>query len=336
MYEFEFEVIQGKVVHDIISQESDRFFNVIKNTYLEHGNGNTVNPNSYFLRFPEKSNARIIALPAALCANHKIAGIKWIASNPDNITKGIPRASAVIILNDYETGYPFACIEAAIISSSRTAYSAVLAAEHLSPFNKKSKSLLIVGNGIIAEKILRTFLSRNWEFEVVKLYDKNIECAQKFKEHFDNSPYKIEVCPSLNEALSRSDLIVFTTTVSKPYVDDRQLFAHSPIILNISLRDIAPEVMFHAYNIVDDIEHVLSANTSPHLTLLQYSSKKFITGSIDKLLLNELEFSHDKPIIFSPMGMGVLDIAMAYEIYQIATQKKLGIKIDNFFYEISR
>ena len=30
----------------------------------------------------------------------------------DNVAAGIPRASAVLILNDHDTGYPFACMEA--------------------------------------------------------------------------------------------------------------------------------------------------------------------------------------------------------------------------------
>jgi ornithine cyclodeaminase/alanine dehydrogenase-like protein (mu-crystallin family) len=89
---------------------------VVAQTYLTHERGETVNPDSYFLRFPEEPANRIIALPAAIVdkqGEQSVSGIKWIASYPDNIHAGIPRASAVLILNDPQTGYPYALLEGA-------------------------------------------------------------------------------------------------------------------------------------------------------------------------------------------------------------------------------
>ena len=103
---------------------------VVGRTYLLHHDRQSVNPDSYFLRFPTKPDARVIALPAYLGGDVDTIGIKWIASFPGNVQRGMPRASAVLLLNDYETGYPVACLEAAAISAARTAASAALAAGH--------------------------------------------------------------------------------------------------------------------------------------------------------------------------------------------------------------
>ena len=127
----EFSVITSEVVRRIVGQRRREIVQEVRRSYLVHESGGTVNPDSYFLHFLAKPDSKIIALPAYLGGDHDVAGIKWIASFPENISHGIPRASAVLLLNDYETGYPFTLPEAVQISAARTVASAVLAAEYL-------------------------------------------------------------------------------------------------------------------------------------------------------------------------------------------------------------
>ena len=126
---FELSIINGKTVFDVIRAHRADCIDVVRDAYLAHARGQTVNPDSYFLRFPDKPDCRIIALPAFLGNGFGVAGLKWIASYPGNVRRGFPRASAVLVLNDYETGYPFAILESSIISAARTAEAAVRAAE---------------------------------------------------------------------------------------------------------------------------------------------------------------------------------------------------------------
>src|SRR5216117_2846949 len=103
---FELSIINGKSVFDIVRAHRSECVRIVREAYLAHARGQTVNPDSYFLRFPDKPDCRIIALPAYLGNNFGVAGLKWIASYPANIQRGFPRASAVLVLNNYETGYP--------------------------------------------------------------------------------------------------------------------------------------------------------------------------------------------------------------------------------------
>src|SRR5205814_4596495 len=130
-----------------------------------------INPPSYFLRFPEKPDCRIIALPAYLGNGVGVAGLKWIASFPGNVQRGFPRASAVLVLNSCETGYPFAILESSILSAARTAASAALAAYWLNGQSRRAQSLGIVGNGFIARYVYDFLVDTGWTFKEVRLYD---------------------------------------------------------------------------------------------------------------------------------------------------------------------
>src|SRR6266496_413054 len=124
-------VIAGPSIRRIIGAELNACVEVVERAYLAHAAGNSINPPSVFLRFDDRLNCRIIALPAHLKSPWNTSGLKWISSYPDNVAKELPRASAVLVLNEHENGFPFVCLEGSIISAARTAASAVLAARCL-------------------------------------------------------------------------------------------------------------------------------------------------------------------------------------------------------------
>src|SRR5213083_3103359 len=155
---FELSIINGKTVFDIVRAQRSECIRIVREAYLAHADGQSVNPDSYFLRFSDKPDCRIIALPAYLGDGFDVAGLKWIASFPGNVQRGIPRASAVLVLNRCDTGYPFAILESSIISAARTAASAALAAYWLGGRSRRARSLGIVGTGLIARYLYEFLL----------------------------------------------------------------------------------------------------------------------------------------------------------------------------------
>src|ERR1043165_3642095 len=178
--EFELSIINGKTVFDVIRAHRAECIDVVRDAYLAHAQGQSVNPDSYFLRFPDKPDCRIIALPAYLGNGFGVAGLKWIASFPGNVQRGFPRASAVLVLNRNDTGYPFAILESSIISAARTAASAVLAAYWLSGRSRRAHSLGIVGTGFIARHVYEFLIDTGWAIEEVRLYDRLPLESEKF------------------------------------------------------------------------------------------------------------------------------------------------------------
>ncbi len=335
---FELSIIKGKTVLDIIRSHRNECIDVVRDAYLAHANGQSVNPDSYFLRFPEKPDCRIIALPAYLGDGFKIAGLKWIASYPGNVQRGFPRASAVLVLNNYETGYPFAILESSIISAARTAASAVLAAYWLNGQSRRARSLGIVGTGFIARYVYDFLVDTGWQIDDVRLYDTAPVEGEKFKyavcrpEHHRT----VTVAPDMKHLVRASDLIVFATVASAPHIADPSLFEHNPVVLHISLRDLAPEILLRSQNVVDDIEHVMKANTSPHLTEQETGNRDFVTGTLADIMLGHRAVDRNRPIIFSPFGMGILDIAVGRWVYDQAVAADQDQRLTDFFYETVR
>ena len=329
-----FSVITAKSVEQIINSNHRTIYDIIKQTYIAHHKKETVNPPSYFIWYPDKPLSRIIALPALISNKNKAAGIKWISSNPDNINYGLNRASAVVILNDYETGYPLACIEGSLISAVRTAYSAVLATDHLIR-DKKVKTIGVIGTGRIAFNVIKCLSKQDWHAESVILYDKVTKNAENFSNQIKSegitlkSDIKIE--NKLDNLIQASDLIIFATTGKTPYVNNYDLIKQKAVLLNISLRDISPDIIVRSSNIVDDVDHIMNANTSPHLAQQKYNHSKFITTTIGNLIFNIADFDIIKPTIVSPMGLGILDIALAKFIYEKAQEQQDHIVIKDFY-----
>lgn len=335
---FDLSIINGKTVFDIIRAQRAACIDVVRDAYLAHARGQSVNPDSYFLQFPEKPDCRIIALPAYLGDGFHVAGLKWIASYPGNVQRGFPRASAVLVLNSYDTGYPFAFLESSIISAARTAASAALAAYWLNGQSRRAQSLGIVGTGFIARYVYDFLIDTGWAIKEVRLYDKSPVESEKFRTTAcrPECHRAIRVVPHVAELLSTSDLIVFTTVASVPHIADGWLFEHNPVVLHISLRDLAPEILLRSQNVVDDVEHVMKANTSPHLAEQQTGNRNFVTGTLAEIMLGSRSVNGSRPVIFSPFGMGILDIALGKWVYDQAVAAGRDQRLSDFFHETVR
>lgn len=327
-----FGVVSGNVIRRLIEESPEECVKAVEDVYLAGHRGEVVCPNSYFLRFPDRPDARIIALPAHLGGGEPVSGIKWIASYPANIRQGIPRASAVIVLNRADNGYPFACLEGSIISAARTAASAVSAAAALSG-GRRAGTLGIVGTGLIARYVV-SFLSRlGWEIPEVLLFDTNPAEPERFREvaFAPERRRDVHVAKDLESVVRRSDLLVFTTSAATPHVHDPGWFSHAPVVLHLSLRDLSPRIVLSSFNVVDSVEHVMSAGTSLHLAEQESGGREFVTGTLAQVLLGQRAAPRTKPIVFSPFGMGTLDLAVARWAYARAEAAGDVVWIDDFF-----
>jgi N-[(2S)-2-amino-2-carboxyethyl]-L-glutamate dehydrogenase len=333
-----FAVIGGAQVRRALQGREHRLVQLVESTYRLHSAGDSVNPPSYFLRFPDRPSARIIALPASIGGSLRVDGLKWISSFPENVAAGIPRASAVLILNDHDTGYPFACLESSIISATRTAALAASAADWLSRDRPPLARAGFFGVGLIA-RYIHTFLAgTGWSFDEIGLHDLSADSAAGFRGYLEQSGAagRITVYERAEQLIRSSDLVIFATVAGQPHVSDLRWFEHNPVVLHVSLRDLAPQILLASTNVVDDVEHCLKADTSPHLAEQLSGNRDFVAGTLDDVMAGRVAIPADRPVVFSPFGLGVLDLAVGRYVYdEVARTGGLHV-IDDFFHELRR
>ncbi|MEV7562468.1 2,3-diaminopropionate biosynthesis protein SbnB [Streptomyces sp. NPDC089795] len=335
-----FAVIPGAQVQHTLQGQEQQVVELVEDTYRLHAAGQSVNPPSYFLRFPDRPSARIIALPASIGGRARVDGIKWISSFPDNVQAGIPRASAVLILNDHDTGYPFACLESSIISATRTAAMAASAARTLSRARGTRPTRIgFFGTGLIARYVHTFLTATGWSFDEIGVHDTSVDSAAGFDSYLrsaHDATTRITVHDSPEELIRAGDLVVFATVAGRPHVTDPAWFDHNPLVLHVSLRDLAPEIILASTNIVDDVEHCLKADTSPHLAEQRTGDRDFLAGTLHDVMTGRAELPEDRPVVFSPFGLGVLDLAIGKHVHDEVTRTGQLNVIDDFFHERRR
>lgn len=325
-------IIRVNEVEEILNNREELIMNAVGDAYITHSRGDSTLPHSSFLRFPGDNKNRIIALPTYLGGNVKTAGIKWISSFPDNIHHGIERASAMTILNSMETGRPKAILEGSIISAKRTAASAALAATRLHETNEEVLGL--VGCGLINFEILKFILSSFKQIKKILVYDLDNERMQQYIKKIQETYEieKVEGCNCIDKIFKEAPLVSFATTAGTPYVEELPEYTVTKTILHISLRDLSPKIILQADNIVDDLSHVCRAQTSIHLTEEVVKNRDFVRGSLADILLEKIEARGENKIsIFSPFGLGVLDIILAKYVYDTSIKEHKGMELLDFF-----
>lgn len=327
-------LLTGPEVKALLAGREQEVIRAVECAYLAHEVGQTVLPHSVFLRFPGPERSRIIALPAYLGAAFGLAGLKWIASFPTNVPQGMDRASAVLILNSTATGRPECILEASLISGSRTAASAASAAAAL--HHAESFRLGLIGCGMIGFETLRYILSSAaGRCTGLTLHDLDPARAEYLRARcsrtFESAP--VETAVDSRDLLARCSLTVLATTAVQPHISDLSVCPAGSTLLHVSLRDLSAEAILHADNVVDDPDHVCRSATSVHLAEQACGNRSFIRCTLGQILAGTAPPKTDPAAVtvFSPFGLGFLDLAVGQQVWRLAAEQGVGRSISSFF-----
>src|SRR5262249_18798840 len=127
-------------------------------------------------------------------------------------------------------------------------------------------------------------------------------------------------------------LVAFATTAIEPHVSDLSRCQPGATILHVSLRDLTPAPILAADNVVDDVDHVCRAQTSVHLAEQQVGHRDFIRAEFGRILISAAPARPEprRLCIFSPFGLGILDVALAARAAELAERHSLGTTVPGF------
>lgn len=322
-------ILGGETIRGLLAPERAAVVDAVRRAYLAWGAGQATPPDSTFLRFPGRERERIIALPAWLGAEWQLAGIKWIASFPENTRRGLDRASATLILNDTETGHPIAVLESSIISAWRTAASAALAACRIHP--GPPARLGVVGAGLIAWETLLFLDALLPGAQELLVADLDPAASAAFARRAEAGIPGLRARPASTEDALAAEVAVLATTAIHPHIHALPPVEGPRTLLHISLRDLAPELLLRADNTADDVGHVNQARTSVHLLSQQLGHADFLRAGMASLLTAAPGRAEGKDLaIFHPFGLGLLDLAVGALVLDLARARGAGVRVPDF------
>ncbi len=314
-------VITKENIGTLLAGKNKDVIECIKESYLSYYNHTAVVGQSSFLHMPPNRSIALSAHPN----KDDFFGTKWIASFPGNINNGTQRAFGSIILNCAKTGRPQYLLEASDISAKRTAASAVLACSKFS--EKRSIKLGFIGCGTINWEVFK-FIKDVYEIQQVYISDVSENQARTFAKKLSNKMNKEVKYVDTSDLLLECDVSSIATNVGSPYIDCP--IKQDAIVLHLSLRDIAPELLKNTFNVTDDINHVLKEGTS--LALIGEGKERYVHSTLRDFLaldVSSRQANGEKPIVFSPFGLGVLDISLANYVVKNIKDRDFAI-IENF------
>src|SRR5512136_1427603 len=268
-------------------------------------------------------DAFIHAMPAYI-PSLKSAGIKWVSGYPQNYTRGLPYISGLLILNDVETGLPYAVMDCTWITAYRTGAATALSAKYLARPDSEVAGILACG---VQGRTNLLALSTLFPIKRVYAYDIGAETRRRYVEEM-TAKLGVEMIDvkEPREAVIESDLVVTSGPILKH---------PTPTIQKGWLRPGAfgSAVDFDSYWAADALAQIGKLTTDDHAQFQYYRQVGYFQTTPDPYAdLGELAAGlklgrdrRDERTLAMNLGLALDDMAVAPEIYRRARERGLGV-----------
>jgi ornithine cyclodeaminase/alanine dehydrogenase-like protein (mu-crystallin family) len=274
-----------------------------------------------------RKDAFLHAMPAYI-PDMNAAGMKWVGGYTENFKKGLPYITGLLIMNDPETGIPFAIMDCIWITAKRTGAATAIAAKYLA--RSDSKVIGILGCGIQGESNLEALVVVQKQIKTVVAYDIFPQKAESYVEKMKKILPDIEIIKvnSPKDAVSESDIIV----TAGPILKDPDQIIEAAWFKEGAF---ASPVDFDSYWKPSALHLSDKFCTDDYNQLMHYKGMGYFKDIPDVYAdLGEIiagtkvsRQSYKERIISVNLGLALEDVAVGAIINKKAKQKNIGIQL---------
>jgi ornithine cyclodeaminase/alanine dehydrogenase-like protein (mu-crystallin family) len=303
-----------------VNLEMATIINLLEQAFLDKGQGKVEMPPKPGIH--TMPDAFIHAMPAYI-PSMKSAGIKWVSGYPENFKRGLPYITGLMVLNDVETGIPYAVMDCGWVTAYRTGAASALAAKHLA--NPKSEVAGILACGVQGRTNLEA-LTCVFPIKRAYAYDIRSDIQTSYAREMSEK-LGIEVIGVLDpkQAVAESDLIVTSGPIlkhPKPTIEKDWMKPGA----------FASAVDFDSYFTGAAMAQMDRISTDDHAQFQYYKSVGYFQQTPDPYAdLGELvaglrpgRQSDIERTLAMNLGLAMDDMAVAPEIFRRAKAKGLG------------
>ncbi len=254
-------------------------------------------------------------------------GVKWVGSFPENYNRKLPQTTAVLIMNDVETGLPVAILDATQLTALRTAAVTAISASHLA--REDSQVLGIIGCGVQGRSNLLA-LNDIFGFSEIKVYDIRMSASQEYiEEMMPLVDKEVKLMENPKEVVIGSDIVVTATaTLSKPapFIEDSWLGSGTlavPLDVDSAWQwKTIKSVNKFVTDTWDHVEAYSHHGCFPYgLPSLYVELGQIVAG------IKPGRERKDERIMVMNTGMAIEDVSVGKNIYDRAQEKGVGLHL---------
>lgn len=248
-------------------------------------------------------------------------GIKQVVVAPENHTKQLPAIHALYTLLDAVTGQPLAQMDAAGLTSRRTACTSALAASYLA--REDSKTLLIVGGGKVAQHLVQAH-SAVRQYNEVLVWTRNPSKGAGLVSDLQQAGFNhVTYVDNLKEAVSRADVVSCATLSHEPLIKGEWIKAGTHLDLIGShtpkTREVDDIAIRKSSIFVDSRAGALHETGELAIPIATgVLNPDSIKGDIKELCCGKIKgrSSSTEITLFKSAGLAIEDLAAALLVYQ--------------------